>query len=122
MSNPMSMMATKRSQWQRAWTDPVDKAADLQASIDTALRRASDDSLPPLSVEEVSSLLSCSAPQRVPGIDVLSVQDIQRLPPSGSQDLTHLFNQIESVGVWPEQLFVALSALLPMPKGGDRTI
>ena len=123
VSDPSAIMADKQKMWQKKWLDPVDTQQDLQEAISGALRRAGEDPLDPIEASQLSSLWQRAPAKKAPGIDVLRVADVQRLPQQGVEELTALLNSIELAGVWPEQVFATICALLPKPnERGDRTI
>ena len=44
------------------------------------------------------------------------------LPESSRQEFAELLNQLETLGIWPEQLMNTFIKLIPKPKGGKRPI
>ena len=82
--------------------DPPD---DIRFAIFEALRRARDDPLKPLVPEHFAFLVPRDSPRKAPGVGVLTMADVQRIPEPAMSDLTCLLDEGESSGIWPQQFF-----------------
>ena len=121
---PLALLESKQKEWEKFWVPPNHTRRKLVNTLERLRRRAQspEHSLFPVTTNEVVQAARRLKPTRATGADHWSPPEFLALPREAHEELTALFGEIETLGLFPVQAGVNIVSLIPKPAGGERPI